>query len=119
MPAEQEGCEVRPHHLNLQSNLNRVMASHLDIVRPCTLGCTRLGRMNFGSCTPPHYLIGVTCPLRALEERERGRPDRGEGMAQSQFAHSAHSRAYSMRVDTSYCPPRRRRAPYPLGYQPS
>ncbi len=73
MPAEQKGCEGRPHHLNLQSTLNRVVASHFDIVRPCSLGCTRLGRMYFGSCTPPPYVIGVTCPLRVLEERERGR----------------------------------------------
>lgn len=51
------------------------------------------------------YVIGVTCPLHILEERERERPDRGEGMARSQFGHPAYLRPYSMRVDTSTCTP--------------
>ncbi|WP_414144239.1 phosphotransferase-like protein, partial [Burkholderia territorii] len=40
-----------------------------------------------------------------LEQRERERADRGEGMARSQFGHPAYSRPYAMRIDMSTCTP--------------
>ncbi|WP_081896737.1 MULTISPECIES: phosphotransferase-like protein [Burkholderia] len=51
------------------------------------------------------FVIGVSCPLDVLERRERTRPDRGEGMARSQFGHPAYTRPYAMCIDTSTCTP--------------
>ncbi|MFM0197548.1 AAA family ATPase [Paraburkholderia strydomiana] len=97
---------LRLHHLNLQSTLRRVAASHFEIVLDLVLrDTTDLAECISALAPRLTYVIGVTCPLHILEERERERPDRGEGMARSQFGHPAYSRPYSMRVDTSTCAP--------------
>uniref|UniRef100_UPI003C7CCC4E phosphotransferase-like protein n=1 Tax=Burkholderia anthina TaxID=179879 RepID=UPI003C7CCC4E len=94
------------HHLNLQSTLKRVAASHFGIVLDLVLRDTSALEACISALAPRRtYVIGVGCPLDVLEERERSRPDRGEGMARSQFGHPAYSRPYSMRLDTSTCSP--------------
>ena len=92
----------RLHCRSLQSTLRNVAASHFDIVLDLVLR----DEEEFAAClralTPrPVFVIGVWCPLDILEERERTREDRGNGMAREQFGHPAYERAYSMRVDTS------------------
>ncbi|WP_080289106.1 chloramphenicol phosphotransferase CPT family protein [Burkholderia cenocepacia] len=97
---------LRIHHLNLQSTLKRVAASHFGIVLDLVLRDTTAFEECISALAPRRtYVIGVCCPLVVLEERERSRPDRGEGMARSQFGHPAYSRPYSMRLDTSTCSP--------------
>lgn len=97
---------LRLHHLNLQSTLKRVAASHFEIVLDLVLRDTTALDECISALAPRRtYVIGVTCPLHVLEERERGRPDRGVGMARSQFGHPVYARPYSMSVDTSTCAP--------------
>ncbi|WP_106279715.1 AAA family ATPase [Paraburkholderia sp. BL25I1N1] len=97
---------LRLHHLNLQSALRRVADSHFEIVLDLVLRDSSVFDECISALAPRRtYVIGVSCPLHVLEERERGRPDRGEGMARSQFGHPAYDRPYSMRVDTSTCTP--------------
>ncbi|MCA3860897.1 MAG: hypothetical protein IOB81_19890, partial [Burkholderia sp.] len=94
------------HHLNLQSTLSRVAASHFDIVLDLVLRDTSVLDACIAALSPRRTIVvGVSCPLAILEQRERARPDRGEGMARSQFGHPAYSRPYSMRIDTSTCSP--------------
>ena len=90
------------HYQNLQSTLHRVAESHFDIVLDLVLR----NENEFDAClatlaSRPTFVIGVWAPLEVLEERERMRPDRGEGMAESQFGHPAYSRPYAMTLDTS------------------
>ncbi|MBF3712173.1 AAA family ATPase [Burkholderia pseudomallei] len=90
------------HYRNLRSTLRRVAESHFDIVLDLVLR----NDSEFDAClaalaSRPTFVIGVCAPLEVLEERERSRPDRAEGMAKSQFGHPAYSRPYSMRLDTS------------------
>ena len=97
---------LRLHHLNLQSTLTRVAASHFEIVLDLVLRDTATLDEYISALAPRRtYVVGVSCPLDVLEARERGRPDRGEGMARAQFGHAAYSRPYSMRLDTSTCTP--------------
>ncbi|WP_091790535.1 chloramphenicol phosphotransferase CPT family protein [Paraburkholderia steynii] len=97
---------LRLHHFNLQSTLKRVAASHFEIVLDLVLRDTTAFEECISALAPRRtYVIGVRCPLDVLEERERHRADRGEGMARSQFGHPAYSRPYSMCLDTSTCSP--------------
>jgi chloramphenicol 3-O phosphotransferase len=97
---------LRLHHLNLQSTLRRVADSHFEIVLDLVLRDSSAFDECIAALVPRRtYVIGVTCPLHVLEERERGRPDRGAGMARSQFGHPAYARPYSMCIDTSTCTP--------------
>jgi chloramphenicol 3-O phosphotransferase len=97
---------LRLHHRNLQCTLKRVAATRFEIVLDLVLrDTTSLDDCISALSTRRTYVIGVTCPLHILEERELRRPERGEGMARSQFGHSAYSRSYSMRLDTSTCTP--------------
>ncbi|WP_080423452.1 chloramphenicol phosphotransferase CPT family protein [Burkholderia ubonensis] len=97
---------LRLHHLNLQSTLRRVATSHFEIVLDLVLRDISALNECIAALSPrPTFVIGVTCPLDILEQRERARPDRGEGMARSQFGHPAYSRPYSMQLDTSTCSP--------------
>ncbi|WP_176046458.1 AAA family ATPase [Burkholderia sp. BCC1644] len=97
---------IRLHHLNLQSTLRCVAGSHFDIVVDLVLRDTPALDACIAALSPRHtVVVGVSCPLAILEQRERARPDRREGMARSQFGHPAYSRSYSMRIDTSTCSP--------------
>ncbi|WP_175846038.1 chloramphenicol phosphotransferase CPT family protein [Burkholderia arboris] len=103
---EELGQALRLHHLNLQSTLSRIAASHFDIVLDLVLRDTSVLDACIAALSPRRTIVvGVSCPLAILEQRERARPDRGEGMARSQFGHPAYSRPYSMRIDTSTCSP--------------
>jgi chloramphenicol 3-O phosphotransferase len=97
---------LKLHYQNLQSTLRRVAKSHFDIVLDLVLR----DEAEFAACLDalaprPTFVIGVRSPLDVLEERERTRDDRTNGMATSQFGHSAYERAYSMRLDTSSVTP--------------
>jgi chloramphenicol 3-O phosphotransferase len=97
---------LRLHHLNLRSTLERVAASHFEIVLDTVLrDMAVLDECILALAPRCTYVIGVSCPLNVLEERERNRGDRGVGMAREQFGNSAYSRSYSMRLDTSTCTP--------------
>ena len=97
---------LRLHYPNFQSVLKRVAASHFEIVVDLVLRDTSVLDECISALAPRRtYVIGVSCPLDVLEERERARPDRGAGMARSQFGHPAYSRSYSMLLDTSTCTP--------------
>ncbi|WP_321897914.1 chloramphenicol phosphotransferase CPT family protein [Burkholderia cepacia] len=97
---------LRLHHLNLQSTLARIAASHFEIVLDLVLRDPAALDACVAALSPRQtVVIGVTCPLDILEQRERARPDRGEGMARSQFGHPAYSRPYALRIDTSTCTP--------------
>ena len=70
---------LRLHHLNLQSTLTHVAASQFEIVLDLVLRDTTVLDECISALAPRRtYVIGVTCPLQVLEERERGRPDRGD-----------------------------------------
>ncbi|WP_081082804.1 chloramphenicol phosphotransferase CPT family protein [Burkholderia cepacia] len=97
---------LRLHQLNLQSTLARIAASHFEIVLDLVLRDPAALDACVAALSPRQtFVIGVTCPLAILEQRERARPDRGEGMARSQFGHPAYSRPYALRIDTSTCTP--------------
>jgi chloramphenicol 3-O phosphotransferase len=97
---------LRLHHLNLQSTLRRIATSHFEIVLDLVLRDTTALTECISALAPRRtYVIGVSCPLNVLEERERNRGDRGVGMAREQFGNPAYSRSYSMRLDTSTCTP--------------
>ncbi len=52
----------------------------------------------------PAYLIGIHCPLKILETRERDRKDRTLGQAQLQFDRVHNYTLYDFEVDTSLAP---------------
>jgi chloramphenicol 3-O phosphotransferase len=96
----------RLHCRSLQSTLRNVAASQFDIVLDLVLR----DEQEFASCLSalsprPTFVFGIWCPLEVLEERERAREDRGNGMAREQFGHSAYERKYSMKFDTSVMSP--------------
>ncbi|WP_415913750.1 chloramphenicol phosphotransferase CPT family protein [Paraburkholderia sp. J63] len=97
---------LRLHHLNLQSTLKRVASSHFEIVLDLVIRDTQVLEECISALAPRRtYVIGVTCPLNVLEQRERNRGDRSPGMARSQFGNPAYSRSCSMCLDTSTCTP--------------
>ncbi len=53
----------------------------------------------------PAYLVGVTCPLAVLEERERARNDRTLGQARAQFEIVHRHGVYDLVVDTAVLAP--------------
>jgi chloramphenicol 3-O phosphotransferase len=94
------------HCGNLRAMLSRVAATQFDVIVDLVLR----DQTEFEACLKalaarPTYVIGVQAPLAVLEERERGRPDRGEGNARAQFDHPAYRRGYDLVVDTSKCSP--------------
>ena len=99
---EEREQAFRLHCRNLQSTLRNVAASHFDIVVDLVLRDEGELAACFAALSPrPTFLIGVFCPLEILEERERAREDRGNGMAREQFGHPAFKREYAMKIDTS------------------
>ncbi|WP_082621586.1 AAA family ATPase [Bordetella sp. N] len=103
-------CELRAalrlHYLNRQATLKRAAASHFEIVLDLVLRDIPVLKECIAALAPRStYVIGVKCPLDVLENRERGRSDRGNGMARSQFGDPAYSWPYAMDIDTSTCSP--------------
>ncbi|WP_414691600.1 chloramphenicol phosphotransferase CPT family protein [Noviherbaspirillum sp.] len=94
------------YHHNLASTLTRINESHFNIVLDLVLRDeSAISACLDASSGRPTFVIGVFCPLEVLEERERNRSDRGNGMARSQFGHPAYDREYSMKIDTSKVTP--------------
>jgi chloramphenicol 3-O phosphotransferase len=92
----------RLHCRSLQSTLRNVAASHFDIVLDLVLRDEEeLDRCLAVLSSRPTFVIGIWSPLAVLEERERTREDRGNGMAREQFGHPAFKREYDMKIDTS------------------
>jgi chloramphenicol 3-O phosphotransferase len=94
------------HCENLRATLNRVAATPFDIIVDLVLRDPG----EFEACLialgdRPAFLIGVQAPLAVLEDRERARPDRGEGAAREQIGDPAYRRRYDLVVDTSKCTP--------------
>ena len=50
-------------------------------------------------------LVGVRCPLEVVEQRERTRENRRNGLARSQFNVVHKSKPYALEVDTSVLSP--------------
>lgn len=95
------------HYQNLQSTLRHVAKSHFDIVLDLVLrDDAELAACIAALESRPTFVIGVRCALDVLEERERVRGDRADGMARWQYAQPAYDRAYDMRLDTSAITPR-------------
>jgi chloramphenicol 3-O phosphotransferase len=91
---------------HLQSALRRVAKTHFEIVVDLVLRDTlALDECIAALCPRPTFVVGVWSPLEVLEERERARPDRAEGMVRSQYRHPAYKRPYAMSIDTSTCSP--------------
>jgi chloramphenicol 3-O phosphotransferase len=94
------------HCENLRSTLARVAQTGYDIILDLVLR----DEAEFQACLKvlgrrPTYIIGVSAPLRVLEDRERARPDRASGIAREQAADPAYKRQYDLMLDTSKTTP--------------
>lgn len=95
------------HCENLKSTLKRVAQTRFEIVFDTVLRneevldeCLRILAVR------PLYQIHVWAPIEVLEQRERLRSDRAEGMAREQASHPIFCRAYDLSIDTSVTTPR-------------
>ncbi|MBE0681746.1 MAG: AAA family ATPase [Anaerolineales bacterium] len=74
---------------------NNILADHVFVEKAWVAECASLfAEMNA-------YLIGVTCPLEVLEQREADRKDRTLGQARLQFDIIHKFVSYDLEVDTS------------------
>lgn len=96
---------LRAYHLhceNLRSVLARVANTEFEIVVDLVLRDeTELQETLRILSDRPTYLVGVRAPLEVLEDRERRREDRGNGMAREQYENPAFRRVYDVAIDTS------------------
>jgi chloramphenicol 3-O phosphotransferase len=101
--------ERQAYHLhceNLRSVLARVVDTQFEILVDLALRDeSELQDTLRVLSNRPMYLVGVVAPLDVLEERERHREDRGNGMAREQSASAAFRRDYDLVVDTSTLSP--------------
>lgn len=94
------------HCENLRSTLERLVHTEFDIIVDLVLRDeTEIEATLRALASRPTYIIGISAPLHVLEVRERGREDRGPGMAREQVAHPAYGRPYDLAIDTSTCRP--------------
>jgi chloramphenicol 3-O phosphotransferase len=103
---EERADAYKLHCENLRATLARVVRTDFDIILDLVLrdeaeiqACLDLLR---GRTT---FVIGVSAPLRVLEERERLRTDRASGIAKEQAADPAYRRQYDLILDTSKTSP--------------
>jgi chloramphenicol 3-O phosphotransferase len=90
------------HCDNLRSALGRLVDTQFEIIVELVLRDeTELRDTVRVLEKRPVYIVGVRAPLDVLEERERRREDRGNGMAREQSAHAAFGRDYDLVIDTS------------------
>ncbi|WP_091922045.1 phosphotransferase-like protein [Burkholderia cepacia] len=111
---------LRLHQLNLQSTLARIAASHFEIVLDLVLRDPAALDACIAALSPRRtFVIGVTCPLDILEQRERARPAPSSGIrlirgltrCASTRRHARRKRARAASVPTSTrCASDRRRA---------
>ena len=78
---------------------NNVIADHVLIERQWVQECAHL----FADL--PALFVGVHCPLKILEQRERERTDRTLGQARAYFSKVHIHGAYDLEVDTSRLSP--------------
>ena len=85
------------HHAiaSTASRGNNVIADHVFVEKAWVDECASLfANMNA-------YLIGITCPLEVLEQREKDRKDRTLGQARLQFDVIHKYTKYDLELDTS------------------
>jgi chloramphenicol 3-O phosphotransferase len=97
----------RIHCENLRSTLRRVAETQFEILFDTVLRdeveldvCLRI------LANRPLYQIHVWAPIEVLEERERLRGDRADGMAREQASHPIFCREYDLSIDTSVSTPK-------------
>lgn len=107
MRSEEEQRQAYHIHCdNLRSTLRRIAETQFDIVLDFVLRDDAELKACFEALSyRPTYLVKVCAPLHVLEERERDRENRPNGMAREQIAHPAFQRTYDFTVDTSTCTP--------------
>ena len=103
---EERDYAYRIHCENLRSALANIAYSSFDIILDLVLR----DEQELNAClnvlaTRPTYLVRVWAPLEILEERERSREDRANGMAREQFGHPAYDRNYDLVINTAAVTP--------------
>jgi len=99
---EEQRFAYHIHCDNLRSTLRRVVETRFDIILDFVLRDEAELKTCFEVLSVrPTYLIKVYAPLDILEQRERLREDRLDGMAREQSSHSAFQRSYDFAIDTS------------------
>jgi chloramphenicol 3-O phosphotransferase len=78
---------------------NNIIADHVFVEKAWVTECAAL------FANAPAYLIGINCPLKILEERERNRKNRTLGQARAQFEVIHKYCIYDLEVDTSVFSP--------------
>lgn len=90
------------HCENLRSVLARLVETDFEIIVDLVLRDEAELQETFRLLTQrPLYLVSVQAPLNVLEDRERQREDRGNGMARMQYENPAFRRDYDLVIDTS------------------
>jgi chloramphenicol 3-O phosphotransferase len=74
---------------------NNILADHVFVEKTWVDECAEL----FTSMNA--YLIGLTCPLEVLEQREKDRKDRTLGQARLQYEVIHQFKQYDLELDTS------------------
>jgi chloramphenicol 3-O phosphotransferase len=105
--AEEVVQASRIHCENLRSTLKRVSETQFEIIFDTVLR----NEAELDACLQvlanrPLYQIHVWAPIEVLEERERLRGDRADGMAREQANHSIFCREYDLSIDTSVPTPK-------------
>jgi chloramphenicol 3-O phosphotransferase len=103
MRSSEETAEVYHIHCeNLRSTLTRLAATRFEIIFDTVLRHEEeLHECLRALATRPLYQIHVWAPIEVLEQRERLRDDRANGMAREQVNHPVFRRTYDLSIDTS------------------
>lgn len=101
---EQRDQAYKVHCENLRSTLSRIVSTQFGLILDLVLRdkAEMDATLRVLACRPT-YVVGVSAPLHVLEERERAREDRGNGMAREQLGHPAYDRPYDLTIDSSTC----------------
>ena len=104
--AEEIDEAYRVHCENLKSTLARLAKTPFEIIFDTVLrqeaeldDCLRVLSVR------PLYEIHVFAPVEILEQRERLRVDRADGMAREQASHPIFRRTYDLSIDSSVLSP--------------
>jgi chloramphenicol 3-O phosphotransferase len=95
------------HCRNLRSTLRTLAESSFDLIFDTVLRDQKqFDNFMTELCERrPTFVIGVSCQIEVMEERERNRGDREIGLANRQFGHHEYNKHYSMRLDTTSISP--------------
>ena len=107
MRSSEEIAETYHMHCeNLRSTLTRLAATRFEIIFDTVLRHEKeLHECVLALATRPLYQIHVWAPIEVLEQRERLRDDRADGMAREQANHPIFRRTYDLSIDTSTMSP--------------